>query len=64
MDLPPERRRLLLTWASTFATLHLPAIQVKLIVNELPRRRPHMLHPLRDLPLLRDTSLAEVLDPA
>ena len=42
LDLPPEKRRLLLTWASTFATLHLTPLQVNLITNELSRRRPYM----------------------
>ncbi len=62
LDLPNERRERLLTWASTFATLHLTSVQVNLICNDLSRRRPYMLQPLRDLPLLRDTYNEGVAD--
>src|SRR5438552_1576384 len=50
------------SWASTFATLHLRPFQVNLIINDLRRSRPSMLDPLRDLPLLRETYQEGVLD--
>ena len=55
LPLTEERRTLLLQWATTFATLHLPAKRVTLLSEELVRRHPSMLQPLRDFPLLRNS---------
>ena len=55
LDVAVERRQQLLGWAGVFATLNLPAVQVKIIANQLLKRRAYMFQPLRDLPLLRET---------
>lgn len=50
-----EVRRLYVGWAATFATLRLSSQQVRVMVEQVARRRPWMLDALQDLPLLRDT---------
>ncbi|MCS6911724.1 MAG: hypothetical protein NZ890_00610 [Myxococcota bacterium] len=55
LPVSPERKKLYLGWAATFATLTLSRAQVRAIVEDAARRRHFMLNALQDLPLLRDT---------
>lgn len=48
-----EKRKLMLDWAATFATLRLSDRQVAGIVKDVCTRRRYMLDPIRDFPWLR-----------
>lgn len=48
-----EKRRLMLDWAATFATLRLSDREVTGIVKDVCTRRRYMLDPIRDFPWLR-----------
>lgn len=48
-----EKRKLMLDWAATFATLRLSDREVAGIVKDVCTRRRYMLDPIRDFPWLR-----------